>query len=188
LITIRKGELAYSPISEKLEPVKKEIVKIAGKGKTWECLFYDKNNSSCSIYAQRPLECRLLECWDTKKLVSVIGKNIIGRADIIDSKNPILKLIKTHEKECPVQKTEELISKLSKAKDKSKIVERLTALVRRDLELRQQTVSEFDLHLETELFFFGRPLFKLLNAREISVLEKGGRIHLSFDAMKMHLE
>lgn len=162
LITIRKGELAYSPISGKLEPVKKEIVKIAGKGKTWECLFYDKNNYSCSIYAHRPLECRLLECWNTEKLLSVIGKKTLKRADIVNSKKPILKLVKTHEKECPVQKAENLISQLSKAKDKSKIVEKLTALIRRDLEIRRKAVLEFNLSLETELFYFGRPLFKLL--------------------------
>ncbi|MBI4688846.1 MAG: YkgJ family cysteine cluster protein [Nitrospirae bacterium] len=179
LITLRKGEPAYTPITEKIEPVKEEIVRIAGKDKTWECLFYNKKNASCSIYLQRPLECRLLECRDTSKLISVIGKNTIARADLIASKDPILKIIKEHEKECPVRKVNDLISKLSKAKDKSKILGKLTFLIQKDMELRGQAVSEFGLSLQTELFYFGRPLFKLLIAAGIPINEINGEIQLN---------
>lgn len=169
LITIRKGEVAFTPVTEKLEPVKNEIIKIAGNGRTWECLFYDKNHSSCSIYSYRPLECRLLECRDTKKLISVIGKNMLKRADIIASKNPILKLVKRHENECSIKKAEDLISKLPGANNKSKVLEKLIGLVRRDLEIRRNAVSEFNLSLGAELFYFGRPLFKHLNTLGISI-------------------
>ena len=75
LITIRKGELAYNPASETLQPVPQELVKIAGKGRGWECLFIDNAASSCMIYEQRPLECRILKCWDTSELLSVIYKD-----------------------------------------------------------------------------------------------------------------
>ncbi|TAL26828.1 MAG: YkgJ family cysteine cluster protein [Nitrospirae bacterium] len=164
LVTIRKGEPAYSPKSGKLELIKKEIVKISGKGKTWECLFYDKQKSSCRIYRHRPLECRLLECRDTARLISVIEKNTITRIDIVNSKEPICKFIRMHEAECSVQKAEDLISKLPGAKDKAGVMEKLSSLAKRDLEIRQKAVSELNLSLETELFYFGRPLFKILSS------------------------
>ena len=85
LVTIRKGELAFSPLSGKLEPLQKELVKIAGKGNGWSCCFYDTEKASCSIYSHRPLECRILKCWDTEQLLSVVGKDTLARADILGS-------------------------------------------------------------------------------------------------------
>ncbi|MFH1015025.1 MAG: YkgJ family cysteine cluster protein, partial [Nitrospirota bacterium] len=100
LITIRKGELAFTPLSSKPEPVKQELVKIAGKGKSWACLFYEKKQSSCAVYEKRPLECRLLKCWDTAQLLAIVGKDTLTRADIISADDPIMRFIRTHEKEC----------------------------------------------------------------------------------------
>ena len=37
LITIRKGELAHNPILKRLQPVKRELVKISGVGREWNC-------------------------------------------------------------------------------------------------------------------------------------------------------
>jgi Fe-S-cluster containining protein len=170
LITIRKGELALSPVSGIPEPIPKELVKISGKGKGWACLYYDEPKSSCAIYDCRPLECRLLKCWDTEMLLSVAGKDTLTRADIIGKDAPIMKFIEKHEKECPVQLAEDLISALRKKKDDRGSVAKLTALAHHDIVIRTQAVSEFGLSLEAELFFFGRPLFKLLGARGFQVL------------------
>src|SRR5512135_2095107 len=62
LVTIREGELAYGPSGEAPQPVPEELIKIAGKGKGWECIFLKKEDSSCMIYAHRPMECRILKC------------------------------------------------------------------------------------------------------------------------------
>ena len=52
LITIRKGELALSPLSGRPGPVEKELVKIAGKGKGWVCCFFDeKKNRLHNLHA-----------------------------------------------------------------------------------------------------------------------------------------
>jgi len=165
LITIRKGELAFSPLSGGIEPISKEIIKIAGKGREWTCCLYDEKKSSCSIYAHRPLECRLLKCWDTSMLLSVIFKDTITRAGIIGRDEPVIKFIDTHEKECSVQIAEDLISELQNSNNASGTIEKLTALLHHDIVLRSRAVSEFGLSLEAELFIFGRPLFKILSAR-----------------------
>jgi len=168
LVTIRKGELAFNPIISKLEPVRQELIKVHGKGKNWSCFFYDEKKASCTIYAHRFLECRLLKCWDTSGIVPAIGKNTIIRADIINSNDPITEVIKTHEQECSYQDVENLISNLS-GTDKSKSLAKLTDLVRKDLAIRSYAISDLGLEAMFELFIFGRPLFKVLSARGLTI-------------------
>jgi Fe-S-cluster containining protein len=179
LITIRKGELAYTPAGEGLQTVQQELVKIVGKGRGWECFFFDKAESSCMIYEQRPLECRILKCWDTLELLSVICKDLLTRADIINAEDPILKLIGLHEKKCAVQDMEKILFSLSDGDDKPTSLKELEELVREDLSIRTEAVSKFALPLSAELFMLGRPLFKLLSGRGIAVQERHGKLHLS---------
>jgi Fe-S-cluster containining protein len=179
LVTIRKGELALNPVSGKLEQVPQELIKVRGKGKDWACCFYNKKEASCAIYAHRFIECRLLKCWDTSELMPVIGKKTIIRADIINPNDPILKVIETHEQECPYHEVEKLIFNLSRKTDKSKNLAKLTELVRKDLSVRSYAIAELGLKAEFELFIFGRPLFKALRDRGLAVHFTQGDIHLN---------
>lgn len=174
LVTIRRGELVFDPLVGAVKPVHRELVKVRGKGKDWTCYFFDEKISSCTIYEHRFLECRLLKCWDPSELVSVTGKNTIVRADIINPTDPIMEIIQMHEQECPYDKVLELISNLSRGADKSRILAKLTELVSRDLAIRSYAISELGLREEFELFIFGRPLFKTLNAHGISVHPPAG--------------
>ncbi len=178
LITIRKGELTHIPDREGLHPAGTEIVKISGKGRTWECLFFDRAGSSCRIYEHRPLECRILKCWDTAELLSVIGKDPLRRADVIDPEDPVLELIEGHEEECSVRQMEDLLSLLSGSNEDPAAFEELEELIQRDLTFRAAAVSAFSLPLSAELFMFGRPLFKLLGGRGVSVREEDGGLRL----------
>jgi len=169
LVTIRKTELAFNPLSGKIEPSHQELVKVAGKGKDWACCFYDGEKASCTIYEHRFLECRLLKCWETSELISVIGKNTITRSDVINPDDPILWLIENHEKECPYHEVNKLIFALPEEKDTSKTLTKLTEFAHKDLAIRSYAHFELGLKAEFESFIFGRPLFKLLNACGISV-------------------
>ena len=170
LITIRKGELALFPLSGS-QPVEKELIKIAGKGKGWVCFFFDEKESSCTIYRHRPLECRLLKCWDTEQLLSVIGKDTMTRADILSEDDTIMSYIEAHEQECSITMAEKLISVLLEKNDYPESLAKLTAMVHQDLAIRSRAVSEFGLSLEAELFIFGRPLFKVLSARGFQLMK-----------------
>ncbi len=179
LITIRKGELAHTPASDGLQPVQQELVKIAGKGREWECFFFDKAEASCMIYEHRPLECRILKCWDTSELLSVICRDLLARADIINPGDPLLKLIEIHEKKCSVLDMENILSSLSGKDDESASLEKLEELVQEDMSIRTEVFSKFALPLAAELFILGRPLFKLVSGRGIAVQERHGKIRLT---------
>ena len=164
--------MVLNPHRGKLETTRKELIKVIGKGKEWSCCFYDRENSSCKIYEHRFLECRLLKCWDTSDLISVIGKNTITRFDVINPDDPIRRVIETHEKECPYNEVENLILTLSKGSDKSTPLAKLTELVRKDMAIRFYAFSELGLEAEFEFFIFGRPLSNLLSDRGITVRVK----------------
>lgn len=178
LITIRKGEFAHTPVTGRLEPLTTELVKIAGKGGDWTCPFLDPGNNSCSIYAGRPLECRLQKCWDTSDLIAAIGINTIVRSDIISPGDEILKVIETHDRECSYIKAEKLVKSVYGKSEKAENLAKLTELARKDISIRFQAMSELGLPEAWELFVFGRPLFKLLEPLGVMAYEADGRIHL----------
>ncbi len=162
LITIRKGELTYNPLSETVEQAYKEMVKVAGKGDTWSCCFYREEDSSCMIYEHRFLECRLLKCWEPTEIMRIIGQHTIRRSDIINQDDPVLSIIETHEKECCLLEVQQLINEASFGKDSSKALRRLTELVQKDTALRSYALSDLKLKPEYALFIFGRPLMKIV--------------------------
>ncbi|WP_334110790.1 YkgJ family cysteine cluster protein [Thermodesulfitimonas autotrophica] len=167
LITIRRGEMAFDPLSNGLRPAAQELVKVRGRGKEWCCAFFDAARSACTIYPHRFRECRLLKCWDPADLLAVVGKETLVRADLINPGDPILEMIALHERECSYEEVERLIAALSTPHHRDKALARLTTLVRRDLALRLYAERELGLCLDYELFVFGRPLFNYLEARGV---------------------
>lgn len=180
LVTIRKGEPAYSPLTDQVEPVRKELVKISGHGQSWTCLFYDPAHSACTIHSRRPLECRLLKCWDTSDIMAVIEKNTITRLDIIGEKDPMAAFICEHEKKCPYKKINSLQEDLSSSPRPSSLLKELTAIIREDLAIRERAVAQFQLSLPLELFYFGRPVFQVIRREGLNFFEKQGKIHIDY--------
>ncbi len=178
LITIRKGEPSFNPFSEQVEPAKQEMIKVAGKGASWECVFYDAAPSSCTIHADRPLECRQLECWDTTQIAAVYGKNCLNRFALINENEPILRLIKDHERQCSYLAALPIIDRMAAGSVSSGDLEKLTKLMQDDLVLRDRAVSALSLSLAQELFYFGRPLFQTLQHPALRVTLDGGCIRL----------
>ena len=180
LITIRKGESAYSPISGKVEPVRQELVKLAGKDREWTCRFFNDsgNGSLCELYKHRPLECRLLKCWNPQELIDVIGKDTISRYDLIKSDDPLMEIIPLHDQECSFLEVEELLTVLAEKPEIDGTMARLTGLVRKDLAIRSHTVARFNMPVAVEFFILGRPLFSQLEQRGIEIREYNGDVHL----------
>lgn len=181
LVTIRAGETALTPLTGKAEPVTGELVKIAGSGGAWACFFLNRADNSCRIYENRPLECRLLKCWEPDELLAVIGHETIIRTDIINPNDPVRKLLEIQERECPGLEIKELIMSVLRDKDgRAAGLARLDEFVRRDLAIRASAVEEFGLPVEVELFLFGRPLFIILESHGFSVDEDKDGIRLNY--------
>lgn len=175
LITIRKGELVNNPLTNNIQPASVELVKIVGTGRQWDCCYYDAE-LGCTIYEDRPYTCRVLKCWDTDEIKSLVEKDTLSRFDIIAEDNPLVPVIMEHERVCSCNDLGFIKDNFTKLTDNKK--NELEKRVRSDLRFRTRVIDDFQLKLSEELFYFGRPLFQLLQQLGVRVSESPAGIHL----------
>ena len=176
LITIKMGELAHNPITGKIAPANVELVKIKGKGKDWDCCYLDATSKNCTIYGHRPEACKVLKCWQPEELLEMVEKDTISRLDILAEDNPIRPLVEEHKNliRCPdFEEIAALRPNIPEPKRKA-----LQNLVNEDIKLRVFAVQEHQLELSEELFYFGRPLFQLLQQLGAKVRETSEGLEL----------
>ncbi len=183
IITVRRGELALQPLVEAPQPVEQEFLKLQGRGSDWCCKFYDHEAAGCAIYTHRPMACGLLDCTHPDELLAIAGRDLLNRFDLLNTDDPLLPLVNLHEGHCPCPDLAALPEQL--AGDKQGKISELTRLVQLDLGIRDKASREFGLSVEQELFYFGRPLFQLLQLVGFSVTETMQGIELHFNAVTL---
>jgi Fe-S-cluster containining protein len=178
LITIRMGELVYKPFASNPEPVKCELVKICGIGREWQCHFFEGEGKGCAIYEHRPQACRELQCWNTEAVEGLVEKDTISRFDIIDKDEPIYAFIERHDKKCRCPDIYGLYE--------AALVERFPEagefedIVNTDIAIRTEALSALKISLAEELFYFGRPIFQLLQQIGARVTENSGKLFVNW--------
>lgn len=178
IITIRRGEFVHDPVTESIKPSKTELLKISGSNGTWTCLFYDKDKRGCSIYDNRPLACKTLKCWDTREILKLSGRNLLSRLDLVGVETELGKRLVDHETFFPFPDIKALLGPLQRISTKA--LKKLEKTVNKDLDHRAESVGEFHLSVPEELFYFGRPIFQLLEPFGFTVREAGAGIKLKF--------
>lgn len=161
LYTIREGEPVRDNISEKVVYAASDIIKIKGRKNGWTCFYYDETGKKCSVYESRPLECRLLNCGDTREIEKVFGKNLLTRKDVIGTVEGLWDLVTEHELRCSYKTIGKLINKKGKIK-KGLLSEEVSELVEYDKIIRELVVKKGELDPDLLDFLFGRPLSETL--------------------------
>lgn len=167
LITIRRGELAHNPLTDRVEPVARELVKIRGTGSDWCCCCYDAAGQGCSIYENRPVACEALQCWQPQESLALVGRDLLGRLDILAPDDPFFSLVQEHERLCPCPDLAGVKRSLLN-RDRSRLPS-LEEQISRDLAFRDRVVARWRLPLTLETFLFGRPLFFLLQTLGVTI-------------------
>lgn len=170
LITIRQGEPVFSPLTGAFEPSPMELIKLAGQNNSWACCFFKSSDKSCGIYQHRPLECRLLKCWDPGELIGKIYRNAIKRTDIIVKANLANKWLIEHKEKCSYAELSQLAVRIQKNNDLTALAAG-TEMINQDINLRGQAIRALKLNLAEELFYFGRPMFKSLSYFGLRIME-----------------
>lgn len=181
VITIRRGELALQPLSDEPAQVTAEFLKIKGQGRDWCCRFYTFEDKGCRIYEDRPQACRLLDCTHPDELLTIAGRDLLNRFDLIAEDDPLLPLVKLHEEHCSCPSLDGLVERLAQGKGEN--LEQLVRLVNLDIGIRSKATSEFGLSVDLELFYFGSPLFQLLQLLGFVVTESVQGLHLHHNAL-----
>ena len=184
LLTVRRGELALHPLSGEPQQVTAEFLKLKGQGSDWCCRFYNFEEKGCTIYEHRPVACRLLDCTHPDELLAVAGQDLLNRIDLITADDPLLSLVKLHEKHCACPPLDGLVNRL--AADAENGMEDMTRLINFDIAVRGKAIRELSLSVDLELFYFGTPLFQLLQLLGFVVTESVQGLQLHHDFQGQH--
>jgi len=157
LYTIREGELFYDNIKESILPAASDIIKIKGQKKSWTCIFFNEKENECTIYDNRPLECRALKCWDTREIEEIYSKNRLTRKDLISAIEGLWDLVEDHQKRCSYEKLNLFINILKKDK-KNEALKGTLDIIEYDAQIRELVVQKGGLDPEMTDFIFGRPI------------------------------
>ena len=162
LYTLRKGEMVNDPIRGCLLPLESEMIKIKGRMPAWTCVFFDKTGSACRIYEHRPLECRILKCWDTRDIEAEYSRNRLTRKDILSGIPALWSLVADHDLRCSHLALRKLLdAKSGRAAVKKDIQEMLGY----DRSIREIVVEKTGVEPDMLDFIFGRPLLESLHGR-----------------------
>ena len=177
LYTIREGELARDNVKGHLMPVDSDIIKIKGKKGGWMCVYFDEIHRKCTIYDDRPLECRALKCWDTRELEQCYADARLTRKDLVSEVNGLWELVEDHQARCDYEKIRQLIDDLTGVKP-NHARRKLLEIIRYDAEIRNLVVAKGGLDADMLDFLFGRPLTQTLANYGIKIHQEGTKIRL----------
>jgi len=175
LYTIRKGEMAYDNVRQCLEPVASDIIKLKGKGDSWTCVFLDEEQNACTIYENRPVECRALKCWDTRELEDLYARKRLMREDLIADIEGLWDLIKDHQIRCNYEIIHKLVDLLDGRRG-GESRRKLAEIIQFDTEIRRLVVARGGLDMEMLDFLFGRPLKQTLKNFGLKIFQKGKKV------------
>ncbi len=178
LFTIRRGELARDNVKGTLAPLTEEIIKIKGQAGGWTCLYYDPITLGCGIYDHRPLECRVLNCRDTRPIESLYETARLTRQDLLSGVQGLWELIQDHEQRCSYAGLQALVGQGTHAgvlKQEKAILE----ILRFDLHVRHLAVETGGLDARMQDFLFGRPLADTIKMFDIHLVKKHGTYGLA---------
>ncbi len=119
LVTLRKGEPARNPHSGEPFFLPTDYIKIREKDRSRECTFYDPENEICTLYQDRPLQCRAQACWDSSQLDELIDEPRLTRKDLFANVKPLMQLMDEHDRRCSFENMRNMFETLKETEGKS---------------------------------------------------------------------
>ena len=160
LYALRKGELARDDIKGGLIRLSAEIIKIKSLPGSDQCMYLTDEKMACGIYDDRPVECRVLKCWDTRAIQKMYGHNRLTRQELFAKTPWLADLILAHEDECALEQVEKLVG--DRIADAPAAAARLNEIINYDYHLRQVAAEKGGLPPDIMDVLFGRPLAEIL--------------------------
>lgn len=167
LYTIRKDEWVYDNVKGCFESAASDIIKIkaqtraSGPQKS-ACRFFEETANRCTIYSNRPLECRVLKCWDVREAMRTYGENRLTRKDILSHIKGLWEMVEDHDRRCSLVEFRNLLKNRDSAIKNAANQQKLSAMIGYDTHLRELLAQKNHLPADSLDFVFGRPLSEIL--------------------------
>lgn len=189
LVTLRAGELARDDVAGTLLPLEREVIKVGGSGEPsapWHCRFHTPEGH-CSIYADRPAQCRALLCSDTSALEALYRQDRATREDVLAyAPEGWWELAEAHEEQCGLRP---LVAPARCAGHDPEAAELLLEVLRYDLAFRELSVERAKVPPVALSCLLGRPLTSFLDSFGLAVIrEDDGALHIERAAVSRYPE
>ncbi|TYT73559.1 YkgJ family cysteine cluster protein [Desulfobotulus mexicanus] len=164
LFTLRKGEIGMDPVENKKIILEEEIIKIQpDSNRDWACIHLSEKGDACDVYETRPVECRLLKCWDTRALLARYQEDRLTRKDIFGGVEGLWDLIEDHEKRCGYDTIRSLVETIEGKKGADEeSVRKLGEIILYDRHIREVMHEKKPEMAKMTDLLFGRPLMQTL--------------------------
>jgi Fe-S-cluster containining protein len=171
IYTIRKGERSYDNVKECFFPASSDILKLKGQKDSWTCIFFNEITNHCKIYEHRPMECKILKCWDTREIEKNYAKNRLTRQDLISSVEGLWELVEGHQERCSYDMLQFFIDSLNKGK-KDEALKGILEIIEYDIQIRELVVQKAGLETDLTDFLFGRPITETIKIYGLKIKKK----------------
>lgn len=155
LYTVRVGEPAKSPAGKPMI-LQEERIKVRTKPGTRECVFYDAEQSACTIYHDRPLQCRAQACWDPSQAEELQELAHLTRRNLFGQVKTLNQLLDEHDAKCSFDTLADAFDILAKTEGRD--VEPVLDVLAYDEHVRAFTVNELNFPQRMLDLLFGRSL------------------------------
>ena len=180
LYTIRPGEPVQDNVAGRPAYASDDIIKIKGTGANWCCRFLDDQTNRCTMYDRRPLECRSLQCWDTRSIEALYDRDRLTRRDLLGGIAGLWELIEDHDRRCSYRVLREQAARLaSRPARQTPALAAITDMVKYDESLRRLLVENGHASESLLDFLLGRPLVASLHGFHVKVERAGERVRLT---------
>ncbi len=176
VFTLRRGEFVDEMIEGGLLPLTEEMVKVRGQGNRWTCLFYDDDRKCCTIYEDRPAECRAFNCWSPDELKAMYKNDRISRADLAPEGSALREIIEAHESECSYAEVEKLA--LAFLGGDVQAGQDLVNKITYDAAFRSAFADRTEAGEEEMNFLFGRPLYTTVTQYGLEIGKENDRYYV----------
>ncbi len=150
LYSIRPGEPVWDNIAGRQAIAAEDIIKIKNRPDTTTCLFFNAVDRSCACYTVRPLECRVLKCWDPVGLIDIYDKERLTRKYILKNHRDMWEIAAAHQVMCDYDR----IGQMVRDNDRPG----LAHLIRYDRAYRDLLVEKKVVQADVLDFLLGLPL------------------------------
>lgn len=159
LFTIRKDEPVYDNVRRCIISSPSDIIRIKSLESSNVCVFFNLKHNNCTIYDNRPLECRLLKCWATGEIENNYDKGRLLRQELLENAPQIKDIVEYHENRCAYSKIRSLILQSDHGKNTNALAN-IREILAFDKQFRLLAIEKFICKEEILDFLFGLPLTK----------------------------
>lgn len=155
LVTLRAGEKVHSVRLGRLQTLEHELIKLREQGGACAWL----GERGCSIYENRPLQCRWLECWSGRHAGQLWERPRLGRKEILAEDAIALALAKEYEVKLPAAGLHQALA--GAAGGEKSAVEQALVFLELDHRLRTGISERYGYSSQALHLILGRPALEV---------------------------